>query len=325
MKHAVFAVLLAACAKPPPALIACPKQHAGATAEGDSVIICDELFAEAPRVRLPADEPGILHGAISGMGGGFHDRDGRRYQLLGAGGQPISVQGGSPAVNAPEWMRVPYNRELFTLYEVRGTVDGDTIAITALEPIVLLSPAAIDGAYTTFEGSVSLRNGPGAYELDRRARIRIELSSWTEIGKMDDGLDYSATLADGGMLIGAGEIVNASERVRASDGTCLPALSELSVDENPFFGAAGADVGIHRWASMHGPGDNVIVLEYPRGVSEIAPNGMSNLSLWHPRTFISLAPAMQPVSIWPHGTPNGHNVELAPVSSSAREACSGAP
>jgi hypothetical protein len=221
---------------------------------------------------------------------------------------------------------MPSNRNLYFIYELTGApgtaIDPDTqdpvpsLQVAAGRPAILIKGEAIDGALLgPWEGSVSARSGPDTWSEADRVPLRVTFSSLEAIEDMVAWDDPAVTLPDGARFAMVGAIENWTTPARASDGACLPALSSLGA-QDPFAGASDGGMRLYRFAAMHLPGDQVIVLDYPVGTTGLGPNGMDGLRVLHPAAFLYAAPSPEwtSIGVYPHGTPNGHRVDLRPVT-----------
>ncbi|MGZ6142762.1 MAG: hypothetical protein ACXWLM_05460 [Myxococcales bacterium] len=283
----------------------CAQQHAGKTHEGESVVVCDQPFAGAPRVKLPADTRTTLYLAFESntRDAMWVDRSGVEYVASGA----------TPA-------HMPSNRNLYLIYQVTGTVgtkdNQPSLHVTSAKPAVLLEGKAIDGAVTVWEGTVTRRTSASAWDWNATVPLRITIGSskpalrglpvWGDTGKI---------LADGPVLEMEGAIDNWYHAVRDSKGKCYPALTGMD-KANPFAGAKSGHVALYRMATMHFAGDQVMVLEYPQGTTGLSQNGMGGITVLHPAAFIQTGtdPRWHVQQFRPHSAPNGNIVELRPAS-----------
>ncbi len=125
----------------------CQAQHAGQTSDGDPVVICDQLYAQRPLVRPPADvtsgSNATLYGVVDLVRGAFFDRLGNQYLVVDTQGSPMN-----PVVSYPAGFEMPSNRGLYLIYRVAGTVtpfDGGgpgtpsaTLQVSGAAPAILI-------------------------------------------------------------------------------------------------------------------------------------------------------------------------------------------
>jgi hypothetical protein len=314
----------------------CQSQHSGTTADGDAVEICDQLFSTRPFVRPPPDQlksngPSVMYAAfdlndISSLAA--VDRNGTAYVVLDDAGSPIASLGIDPPPSlSPSSLHMISNRNLFLVYRLTGTIStyndpntgqsSPSLHITGGAPVVLLEGKAIDTVLLgPWEGTVSKLASPGKWDPMSRVPIRLSFTGTSPQSNLHvwSTANAAPTLPDGQVFAMTGAIDNFSQSVRASDGSCMGSLSALGAN-NPFPGASASNVSLYRLAGMHGPGDQVIVLIYPSGVSDLGPNGMDGLRVLAPGGLIQVSPSSlwSSMNIYPHGTPNGNNMDLRPV------------
>jgi hypothetical protein len=308
----------------------CEVHAPGTSADGDAVEICERTFAERPFVRPPEDVIGAggevtLYGAIPGLDGAARvvDRSGSAHLLVDEGGAPLSFPDG--AAELPAELRMPSNRNLYMIYRFTGVAgtavdpgsqqEVPSLHVTEARPVILIRGEAIDTALLgPWEGTVSARSGPDSWSEQDRVPVRITFTAVEPIEDMSEWDDPAVTLPDGERFTMVGTIENFTTPALASDGTCLPALSSLG-QQNPYSGAAEGEVRMFRFPGMHLPGDHVLVLSYPPGTTGLGGDGMTGLRALHPAAFLQSAPSddWTFLSIYPHGTPNGHRVDLRPV------------
>lgn len=306
----------------------CATQHTGSDADGDSVVLCDELFADLPRVKLPADRihtgthSSTIYAAIDVAGQlAAIDRDGTRYTLVDADGNAID------ASKLPKTLRLPSHRALYTVYKLTGVIttytgpytkqDGPALQVTSGKPLIVIAGKAIDGAYLApgfaLEGTVSSRTDDSHFDSTKPVGIRISFTSlepWADMPSWTSG-----TLKDGARFKIVGTIENWSAPVKASDGTCLPAFSVLA-DANTWAGATDPTVRLYRYPGMHFAADEVHVLDYPVGTTGLSANGMGGMTALHPAALIQeqASDEWSTLGIFPHSAPNGHTMTLHVVT-----------
>jgi hypothetical protein len=255
----------------------CAEQASGTTADGDDVVVCTKLFAEAPFIRPAADttEAGesVLFGTV-GFGYGvngtpytFHDRDGRVFALRDAAGNELS--GDSAVVRENH---LPSSRVHFLVYEVRGAVEGDAIRLSSLRPAVLVDGKAIDARMLgTWEGTMTLRiggeEGNQTWSDTETAKARVELTELVRMDNIQGPTPDSARLADGTRFKAVGSVVNTDKSVRLSTGECAAALKSYG-EKNPLFTATASNFGLWRYPAMHtmAAEDFHMVNDYPTGL-----------------------------------------------------------
>jgi hypothetical protein len=298
------------------------EREAGATVEGATVARCEELFAERPFIRPPADRSDAttidLYAGYEALQATFLDREGTSWVLHDASGPITSAD----AARLPAGLRWPSYRFLYTVWHVRGervAPDGEGrpgVRNAIVEPAITIPGEVIDSfALGTWEGTVSRRTGENTFDATDRVRFRVvfERMEPNEHVAVLPEWDEPAVLLpepEANMFRAVGTIQNWSERVTAADGTCLEAIGTLGA-ASPFFEATEPTLTLYRYPSMHGPGDHVTVLDYPPGSQDLSPNGMSGLYFNHPAALIQ-SEAHDPWDRWssyPHATPNGHAVE----------------
>jgi hypothetical protein len=315
----------------------CQSHHSGTTADGDAVEICDQLFSPRPFVRLPPDQvstsgSSVLFAALDLFGNlsslAAVDRNGTLYAMVDDAGNLITSLGIDPPPSlSPSRLRMVSNRNLFLIYRLTGNISTykdpssgqswPSLHITDGAPVVLLEGKAIDSVLIgALEGTISKLASPGKWDPNSRVPIRLSLTGTSPQPNLHvwSTAISAPTLPDGQVFAMNGTVDNFSQSVRASDGSCMGALFALGAN-NPFPGASVPTVSLYRLAGMHGPGDQVMVLVYPPGVSDLGPNGMVGLRVLAPGGLIQVSPSGEwsSMSIFPHGTPNGNRIDLHPV------------
>jgi hypothetical protein len=293
-----------------------------ATVEGATVTRCDDLFAERPFVRPPADRSDAttidVYAGYQAIEATFLDREGTTYVLHDAAG-PINS---ADTARLPAGLRWPSYRFLYTVWHVRGervAPDGEGrpgVRNAIVEPAITFSGELIDSvALGAWEGTVSRRTGDNTFDAADRVRFRVvfdRVEPNEHVAVLPEWDDPGVLLPapEANMFRAIGTIQNWTERVTAADGTCLEAIGTLGA-ASPFFEATAPALTLYRYPSMHGPGDHVTVLDYPPGSRDLSVNGMSGLYFNHPAALLQVAPR-DPWDRWssyPHATPNGHSVE----------------
>jgi hypothetical protein len=319
----------------------CASHHAGQTADGDPVEICDHLFATRPWVNPPPDDTSdaqnvTLYGTVSVFGidtsnppfePTFYDRTGTAYVVVDASGQPLL-----PMAHYPAGFEMPSDRNLYLIYKASGklgtaTRDGGppvpTLQVTTAAPAILLDGVAIDSqGLGVWEGTVSARNPDGGlgneYDPAQLVPIRVSFTSTSSLPNFEvwggDPINNppGPSLKDGTRVSLQGTVENLDQPVLAADGTCLPSLSNLG-PKNPFFAATAATVQLARYAGMHGASDRVSVFTYPPhdiAAADLSLNGMaiSGLGFFDPVAFLLPAAAANvPGSLWNELGPFHHH------------------
>jgi hypothetical protein len=201
----------------------CAAQH-----EEAGVMVCDELHAEAPFVRLPAgSETRVIAGLQNEA---FVTADGKTYAYPGA------TAGGDPEDQ----------RHAFALYELE--LSGNRVE--SFRPYLMFGGEIFVSSFAgrVLEGTISRRDGEG-FAFEASLPVRVEMLD--EVVAPASGREAHEVRA---------RIANLEAAVTAADGSCLPALTSYG-DEAPF--AAGATVSLtaNRAPWMHGLGDDEFVFE----------------------------------------------------------------
>jgi hypothetical protein len=307
--------------------------RSGHTSDGEAVEICEELHAERPYVRPPADTladdgSSILYlAALDSNYSGFVDREGTRYRTVDADGDPLGVDA------LPSSLHAPSKRNLFLIYRVSGSIgavadEGDdvdaSIHIAEIEPAILITGEAIDGAFVgAWEGTVSVREDDETCTLttpcwDSTEQVPLRVS-FDDLEQVDDLGIISLSgekLPDGNRFMLVGTIENVHDPVVLSDGTCAPSLRSLA-DGDPFRPSDTGDLTLVRLPAMHTEVDDVILLEYPVDTEGLGgASGMSPLNVLHPGNLLQLKSTTEwhRISIHNHGVPNGSEINLEPVA-----------
>jgi hypothetical protein len=320
---------------------ACLEQHRTTSSDGEAIISCDALYEERPFVRPPAD---VIQGSTVELVAGFDTnggpdaahaafvtRDGTNYVLLDTTGnpQPTSLLSAQFTAQVLPAMRMPSNRNLYTLYAVEGrtkiiTVDGTAatgIQVTSVKPAVVLPGAVIDGAFRVWEGEFAPPTGSfaPAYDWDRAVRFRMRVDRLEPAGPPFHGHlpvwdNLAITLPDGELFAAQAIVENADEAVRAADGSCLAPVTGGPF--NPLTVVPDAKFSLLRFPGMHIPGDQVFTIA-PVTVhgSGDQPEGMTGLYINHPASFLMTNPIgkWSEASFTPHGFPSNISVRMRPV------------
>lgn len=265
----------------PPAAV-CPRTHDGVTSDGHPVVVCDELYADAPHVRPPADSGSTVIAAT----------DGGLLYVRGEEARPLATD--ERVVMSLEDLEV--RRYGYALYSV--TRDGQG-KVTASVPAILVSDEAFFGllAGKTAEGLISrhktdVDNPDLEYELEPTLPLRIRFTETTPGAENPELLPVvPATL---GVVL-----ENADAPALASTGECLAAVTAAGV-ENPFVATDLSTFVAMREPSMHGPGDNEFVLGGANPLSHMTPGWIVM-----PHHLLADGPAIAfpEAEFTPHGNP----------------------
>ncbi|MCY1059191.1 hypothetical protein [Nannocystis sp. SCPEA4] len=293
---------------PPVEFQYCAEQHA----DGD-VIVCDRAFDTMPRVHLPPDDDTTVF-----AGHPLALRDGRKVTLVDEQGDLAfpGYQAKDPRV--PEGFAWPSYEFIEHVYRISGTIttraDGVAIADAEVTPVLRLAPEVLDGQLLgTWEGTLSKRIDDGHYDETVRVPIRVtfdrfsdehhDLHRWNPYDDADPILTYSLPVL--------GTIVNASQPITLSDGTCAPALTSLG-EGNPWFGL-GDEAELLRELAMHTLGDTQLLFMGWMGPMDPAT----------PAALIQdeVRDVYTRFSAYPHGTPNGQHLDDFVRVSAGGEAC----
>ena len=226
-------------------LNACP----GGALRG-SVVECVQLPPQG--LALPADTATITYGALAQGGERFLTRRGAlrlapsvrkslQAQLAADRAESGAVDDGDVAARTGPYAQLVY----------RAQVGGNTVE--SLTPVVRIDESAL--MTRTFggkvlEGTIARRGSEeDGYDLDATLPVRIELA---------------ATAVDG---VITGRIVNATQDVRTSIGTCARALSGDGGD--PLRGPFTDTVTLQRYPSMHTPFDDEMLLKWDADASNM--------------------------------------------------------
>jgi hypothetical protein len=276
----------------------CKTQHAGKTPGGANVQICDALYDSAPYVHLPADQASAstvtAHGVILNGPVSLYTADGRQLPLVTSSGDPYKVK---------------YPDNLFTVVAVTGTKTTsngtDAIKVTSVTPLAWVPGTLQDKALLgTWEAKVASRKPDGKFDQTKPVMIRFTMTTTKDDSPMWQS--FGGGVGDG--VIVSGTIDNMKANVTAADGTCMPSLASLGAT-SPFYQATDARLTLWRHPNMHGINDQVIVMDYPTASADLSQNGMGWIG---PFTVAGLVrtdgPNYAEGFIYPHATPNGHEV-----------------
>jgi hypothetical protein len=308
---------------------ACAETSRYVTSDGDEVTRCDALFADRPFVRVPAD---AVDGDVHTIFGAFDPEQG----IVRPNGETLLLVDSNDVVRpfadaaAPWASRLvwPSSRVLVYVYAWRGnlttvTIDGQerpALRYVDARPAIYLPSEAIDGALLgAWEGRVAGRlpqpEGIFQFGLDHGATIRVEYTALVPDPEGFVEWDVPGqSFLEGNKATVVGQIVNMTTSVRGADGTCIAALSDDA--DIPFETATDGRLDLTRIAAMHVPGDMVLAHQYPSGSAWAAGGGMSTMGPAHPAAFIQDAarPAWTDYAPFPHGTPDGMQIDIHPVS-----------
>jgi len=302
---------------------ACDQQHVDKNADGDKIIICDKPFATPPFVRFPDDDTKsdvvTLYAAFDVSVGNFVTRDGTERVTMDDKGNAIAFQ--THGAGLPSEMRMPCNRNMYTLYRITGklgqakqswskdTIPGIQVATGA--PVVMVPGKIIDGSLVgAWEGTTNARRPDGTFAPDV-VPIRVSFSNLVPVSNLKIW-ETGTSLPDGPVFKLTGTIENFDKSVKASDGTCYPALTSLG-DKNPFHGATSGDVDTYRLGGMHFPGDQVLVFTVPKATSDWSVTAMGGLGPFGPSDWLATK-GRSTLSLNPHGLPKGNKIEIKVVT-----------
>lgn len=266
----------------------CAKQSAAG-----AVTVCEEAFAQAPLVRLPADVDGQVYGGVGRSPSGELSFIGRGVSFVLPPTTPWLEQesmGGD----------VAYGYFLYRAEVRSGAVQSVTRVVRVDDRVFqrLLAGRIYEGVISPRE-STDAGDVRFAFDMQTIA-MRLRLDDTVQPDEQDRSAGYPRYALHG-------RIENATQGVRASDGGCLPSLASFGT-QNPLFDAtpgAGADrVSVMRHVNMHGGKDDVFTLDWPAGVS--AGNNMGGglfIGTWE--LIQPTAPALLAAENAPHGTPWG--------------------
>lgn len=224
----------------------CKKEHVKDTADGE-VVVCDELFDEAPYIHLPKDEDGRAFAGVAD--GKFETVSGKTLATAGLD------QGDTEHANA--------------LYEL--SLDGNQVSdfrvVVRFADSTFVEP--LRGR--AVEGAISRRVGSDPDGGDR----------WDETPSLPVRIEFDAELAkrsSSGKAEAVATIANLDQAVTASDGSCLPALSSYG-DESTFAEGAVVELRALRVPSMHGLLDDEFVISFQ--VDGVDIGNLMNPSWYH--------------------------------------------
>jgi hypothetical protein len=192
------------------------------------------------------------------------------------------------------------DRYAYALYEV--TLD-EADRVKGFAPRILIQDQVFLDTYLAgraFEGMISKPLGPdecsimGAspcYELSPSAPIRVTFGGAAKPGQEPDLHGYPVATIEA-------VVDNADAPVKGSSGGCMPALSSLGASDP--FATQGKPVTLvfSRIPNMHGGFDDVLVVEWPMGGSNMGAGQYA--APWRLMTGEALPDAYNSA---PHGTP----------------------
>lgn len=256
----------------------CARQHDETTGDGHDIVVCDELYAEAPYVHLPEAGDGHAYAGIVGK---------RFVTTSGA-----THSGGDIAAED--------TRHGVALYDL--TLDGD--AVEDFRPVLVFDDALFLKPFQghSFEGTISRGEGPNEYAFDPSLPVRVKI------------LTDAPVKADDGMLEARAVIENLTEAVTASDGSCMPALSSYGT-EAPFPEGTELEILVRRMPSMHEFGDDHFTMSFSDG-NELQGSLMA--PQWYRGPIDVVLGTHAPAGTYSgrgHGSPGSlPSVDLEPVS-----------
>ncbi len=274
----------------------CPTQHV-ITTKGHDVIVCDTAFDEAPFVHLPPAEAGPPHVDYVSMRacGSFVDRQGKQLELAPGlpSGSLCDDTGGLPNDEALG--------HAFALY--RATLD-DQGRVSAFTRWAVIDEKNLLRVFAgrTLEGKISAKNGD-TFDFEPALPLRLSLGQPAVLTEQADGTTVYQIPTT---------IQNLSEATKGSDGSCLPALAGSAKD--PFPGAKQVTLSLYRVPSMHGSGDDELVIEYLVDQNS-AGSTMGQMWYFGPESLFLASPGALPTYDGiGHGTPGSlPNLKLTPV------------
>ncbi|MFO0599111.1 MAG: hypothetical protein U0228_27625 [Myxococcaceae bacterium] len=273
---------------------ACASEHSEVVA-GQTVAVCEAIFASAPFVKLPADSADVVYGGFG------HD----------SAGQAI-FKTRTTSITLPQTLPAWFDAEStfgqmrYAYFIYRAQLSGG--AITSVTPVVRIDDRVFQRMLggLVLEGQVSALDG-GDFILTPELPLRVKLDPAPETTATDTSTGWDR------YAIG-GTIENAAGGVRASDGGCLAALSSFGA-KNPLSGAdGGVRVKLLRHPGMHVPFDDVFTFDWPEGVT--SANNMGP-GLYVPVSALlgTTPPVFTEASSHPHGVPwGGPTAELQVVT-----------
>jgi hypothetical protein len=207
----------------------CAKQRKDHTSEGAEITICEALFDQPPRVRLPASAASSAYAGITADA--FVTLAGESFPRANAGS-------GDPEVR----------RYGSALYEIK-IQDGKA---TSYRPVVLFADSLFLAPLMgkAFEGLIAKRIN-GSYELEATLPIRLRLPPAMK-AVVEQGVTRYEMPAS---------IENLASAISGSDRTCMPGLSSHGA-QAPFDAGKDVVISVTRVVSMHAFGDDEIVFNF---------------------------------------------------------------
>lgn len=204
----------------------CAKQRKDHTGEGAEITVCEALFDQPPRLRLPTPTASTAYAGITADA--FVTLAGESFPRANAGS-------GDPELR----------RYGFALYEI-SIQDGK---VTSYRPAVLFADSLFLAPLMgkALDGLIAKRIN-GSYELEATLPFRLRLSPVLKV-VVRQGVTSNEIPAS---------IENLAKAVTASDGTCMPGLSSYGA-QAPFDAGKDIAITVTRVTSMHTFGDNEMV------------------------------------------------------------------
>lgn len=214
-----------------------PVEFCAAAHMENDVTICDALFEEAPFVHLPASDETHAYAAIRDTS--FVTPEGTTYPY------PANMMGNDPEMH----------RHALAIYEL--TLEGGHVK--SFKPAIMFDESVFVAPFMgqAFEGKISSRDSNGQYSMHGTLPVRVEILNEV-VSPAGEGFIYEAKAV----------ITNLDKAVKASDGTCMPALSSNGA-QAPFAAGAVVTLGAGRSPSMHNFGDDEFVFS-------VTVNGVAN-------------------------------------------------
>ena len=200
----------------------CKKQHVEETSDGE-IVVCDELYPEAPYVHLPESTSEHAYAGI--VNGRFRTADGKSYSGVDASGEA--------------------RRHGVALYEL--VLDDDSVedyrSVITFKESFFLAPLFGRAA----EGVIARRVGTAEFASEASLPVRVEFHT-----------EKAAEPKSGNSVEVVAEIANLDQAVTASDGSCLPPLSSYG-EESTYDAGTSVELRGFRVPSMHHDGDDQFV------------------------------------------------------------------
>lgn len=263
---------------------ACPVTHEATTNDGHDVTVCEELYPEPPFLRPPADEGSVVIAASDGTQLFVRGEEPRNFTLEEQDIVGLGIRENSDV-----------RRYAYTLYRMERDEGG---AIVASAPALIIEDAAFHRFFEGFvlEGLISRHrqdpeNPNFDFEDPPTLPIRLELDAPSASTDMDPTLDV-ITLTEVHATV-----ANLEDGVLSSQGECLTAVRDAGA-EDPFDGADPM-LRLLRVPSMHGPGDNELVID-----GALALNHMTSGWMVMPHQLVEDADLVfDAADFFPHGNP----------------------